>query len=376
MKVSKWIFCIISTLLIIAYLIYIPTYILDNIDRNEYLEMLTEEPEPYTGVLELWHIVGFKPSIGSLSTWLSEIAKSIESAHFGVYINVTAMTLEECEVRMARGEWADIYSYPMGWGYAELFQPLSVELPALAGDAAGCGVYEENLLSVPYVMSGYLLAWNYLLLVEQGVEIPEIVDTAWIRESAGKMYYTYGKNRQMYGLSGSAVMAAYLGIETDLAELDLFKNRQAAMAICDVRTVGELSRAQLAGKSFYLQAAPVSTFTDLVQLIGIDKRMDAEKLSYAMEFIDMLYREKNQLSLVDLGLFPIIERVEDPEYAEDYLAALYILLREPVLPNAFLYQRYQAALVEAALRAVAGEETAKTDFDTRIKELVSACQNE
>lgn len=51
-------------------------------------------------------------------------AATFEKRHFGVFINVTAMTVEEAQPRMERGERADVYSFPMGWGYMERFAPL------------------------------------------------------------------------------------------------------------------------------------------------------------------------------------------------------------------------------------------------------------
>lgn len=65
---------------------FMPAYLNDALKERTYDEKFSPTEEPYTGIISVWHIVGFKPYSGSMSTALAAIAKGIERRHHGVFL--------------------------------------------------------------------------------------------------------------------------------------------------------------------------------------------------------------------------------------------------------------------------------------------------
>lgn len=370
MKRREWILCGFATILVAAYLFWMPGYLAG--EREELtLQNQRENPETFSGVISLWHIVGFKPYQGSMGAWLSDRAAAFEKKHFGVFINVTAMTPEECEERLQRGERADAYSFPMGWGYAERFAPLPEVKGELLPALAPTGRQGGAAYAVPYAMSGYFLLVNSRLEQEKGVSLPEEAWREGLQSAVDALTYTYGKKeKQRYGLSGDPLQAALLGLKCKLAPYDSFKSEDAAMALSDIRAVGDLERLQGAGKGFTFRAWPVGNYTDLVQYLAIARDTEEAKLPYIQAYFELILRADHQATLLELGLLPVTVPKEEKQAGQAAVAALQGALAEPRVPNAFLYQRYQDALADLAQRVLAGDAAAETDLAGRMKELL------
>lgn len=363
-----------GALLVAAYLIFMPGYLLRQ-PRDWTLKKQQENQETFSGIITLWHIVDFKPYAGSLGTWLSDRAASFEKRHFGVFINVTAMTVEECAARMERGERADIYSFPMGWGYMERFAALPALETALKPALEGTGSQAGTAYGVPYAMSGYFLLVNSRLEQEKGVSLPEEGWQAGLQAAADALTFTYGKrNTQQYGLAGEPVLAALLGYTGELAPYSSFSSEEAAMALTDARAAGDLERQQSGGKGFTFRAMPLEGYTDLVQYLGIAQDTAAEKLPYIQDYFNIVLEEESQEKLLELGLLPAVELALEPGKLSGVPEQLAAALQDPKVPNAFLYQRYQDALDSLAQRALAGDEKAREELAERMKELVDGAQ--
>ena len=91
MRAREWVPRLIATVLIAAYLLFMPAYLNDALKERTYDEKFSPTEEPYTGIISVWHIVGFKPYSGSMCTALAAIAKGIERRHHGVFFDVIAM---------------------------------------------------------------------------------------------------------------------------------------------------------------------------------------------------------------------------------------------------------------------------------------------
>lgn len=372
MRVKDWLICGLAALCIAAYLIWIPPYVEQGLTKDPYSEWVMPEDEGYTGILTVWHIVGFKPYAGSGGEWLKTRAKELEKQHYGVYVEVLSMSIEDCEARLARGETADIYSFPLGWGYAERFLPLEKSFSGLKAGLLETGMQQGVQYAVPFMMSGYTLLVNTKLAQSRQVALPETaVDAQWLNDAAKKLTYETGKNRktQYEGLSGSAVAAVLLGAMVPISDYSVFQAQRAGMAVIELRAAGDLARAQTAAKGFAFEALPLYNYTDLVQYLGIARGIDARKLPYAYEFLELAVAEKAQTALSLLGAFPVTDA--ELSYEQEIVQQTYELLKNPVIPNAFLYQRYKSALLDAANRALNGDEAAKTDFLGRVEELVN-----
>ena len=363
-----------GALLVVAYLVFMPGYILQQ-PRDWTLKKQQENQEPFSGIITLWHIVDFKPYTGSLGTWLSDRAAAFEKKHFGVFINVTAMTVEECAARMERGERADIYSFPMGWGYMERFMALPELDVTMRPALAHSGSQDGTAYGIPYAMSGYFLLINSRLEQEKGVSLPDDGWQASLQAAAEQLTFTYGKRTtQQYGLSGDPILAALLGYTGEVAPYSSFSGETAAMALADARAVGDLERQQSVGKGFTFRALPLKNYTDLVQYLGIARDTAAEKIPYIQDYFQIVLGEDNQEKLLDLGLLPAIELTVELGRLSGMVETMADALQTPKVPNAFLYQRYQDVLTSLAQRALAGDAQAREELTERMKELVDETQ--
>ena len=339
------------------------------------LKKQQENQETFAGIITLWHIVDFKPYAGSLGTWLSDRAATFEKRHFGVFINVTAMTVEECAARMERGERADVYSFPMGWGYMERFAPLPELETAVKPALAGTGSQDGTAYGVPYAMSGYFLLINSRLEQEKGVTLSEGDWQAGLQEAADTLTFTYGSGKPNNTVcQGNRFWRRCWAIRGNWRLIAAFSSEAAAMALTDARAAGDLERQQSEGKGFTFQALPLEGYTDLVQYLGIAQDTAEEKRPYIQDYLNIVLSEESQEKLLDLGLLPAIELTVEPGRLSGAPEQLEAALQTAKVPNAFLYQRYQDALASLAQRALAGDAQAREELWERMKELVDGAQ--
>ena len=269
---------------VLLLLVFLPKITVELMDRPGYIDFFKPKQEPFGGVITCWHVVGFRPYLGSLGTWLKKYASKLEKKHYGVYLNVEVIELSEAEARLAEGRMPDLISFPAG------LLPASA-LTALDGDFAvdtEPGMAAGSLRAVPYAAS------CRLILYDPAKKTPE-------------------------ELAGSPETAA-------ANTFDAFKKGKADCCITDVRGAGDVFRLLSAGKADYFDVLPFEERTDLVQFIGISADIRAEKLSYCCEFIALITAEQAQKELTELGLLPMNTAVE-ARFEQSFLADAYALIR-------------------------------------------------
>lgn len=355
---------IISILMCVAmalFLYFSPQYIITGTDRDRVGEWLTPSKEGFTGTISVWHIVGFKPYIGGVSNWLSARAKTVEKRHFGVFIEVEAMTLAECEERMKNGECADMYSFPSGWCGSSILRPIgAVVADDIDGRFFSTGVSSGEQYAVPYMYSGYMLALNTAVANERSVKLPngETFTNEWVCDAAKKMSFERGKKRErVYGAAGNRTVAALLGIVGDVGKHEHFRANEAAMTVTDIRGIGDLERAAANGNDISIRYYPIGEYTDLVQYIGVAAGTDEAKLPYALEFIEQLFTEKAQEKLVQIGLFPVVLPEEKYVFEQTCAGLLYEALLDTRIPNTFLLNSARTDIENAVENALVTGET-------------------
>jgi|GEM_PF-125618 hypothetical protein len=379
MRAKQWIPKLVAAALIAAYLLFMPEYLDEALKTRTYDEKFSPEEEPYTGILTVWHVVGFKPHSGSLGTALTSIAKGVERKHYGVFFDVVAMDEAEYAERIARGETPDLISFPLGLCYPEQLSALdAIPVEGLSEARRSVGTWEGTAYALPYAMSAHVLLVNTGLFQERGAALPEGKkrDAAWISEAAQTFLAAQasGKRKQLPALSGNAVYAAALGLTGEVAEYDVFKAGNAAMAVADLRAASELQTLQTAGKGFAFEASVLPGGTSLVQMIGLANGISAEKRPYALALIECLFSENAWKQLSQRGLIAMTGKPEEAGFENTLVAAAAESMGDALIPNAFLLQRYHDALEETARRALTGDEEAQKDLAARLKELVSGMQ--
>ena len=88
--VVAWCSCVLAAVLL--FMIYLPKCAGKMLERDQYREWLEPEEEEFSGVINVWHVVGFKPYMGSVGAWLKKIADRAERRHFGVYFEVESIS--------------------------------------------------------------------------------------------------------------------------------------------------------------------------------------------------------------------------------------------------------------------------------------------
>ena len=100
---------------VLLFMIYLPKCAGKMLERDQYREWLEPEEEEFSGVINVWHVVRFKPYMGSVGAWLKKIADRAERRHFGVYFEVESISEAEAEAKLQNGEFPDVISFPAGF---------------------------------------------------------------------------------------------------------------------------------------------------------------------------------------------------------------------------------------------------------------------
>lgn len=370
MRGLKGTFAAVMFAAVLAFLLLAPIFLQEALPQNQYYEWMQPAPEAYSGIIRVWHIAQFKPYKGSFGNYLAQWSHKVEKKHVGIYFEVLSMTEEEATTRLLRGETPDIYSFPAGYTDSEGLLELGLQTPEYIGNLNDVG-RDGGLYAAPYAVSGYCLLVNSQILQECNQILPESVDSDWLNSAQQSMTFERGKKRtKISGVAGDTVMAAYWGLNAPVAPYEDFLNKRAAMAIADVRAAGDLQRSLENNKGFTYEFRTLDGFTTLVQLLGINKSIEAQKIPYALEFIQLMLSEEVQATLADIGAFPATVLATEPKYDQEVLLSIAKTLENPAAPNAFLYQRYRDALAEAAQRALSGDAYGAKEFEERLLELV------
>ncbi len=372
MKALRNVFAVIITIAIALYLIFAPEFIMSGIESSR--KASNSKQDSFTGIISLWHIVGFKAHTGSVSTFLNACVSEFEKSHFGVFISVTPMTEEEYKENISAGKRADIYSFPLGLEYSDAFMPLDSDtlhesISSIRSGFIETGKFENTLYALPYLYSGCCLITNDDLLTKQSITMQETPDKSSINDTLKNL-----RTDTHAPLCGNEVYSCLYGLcAGSVGEYDTFKSGKSEFAVSDFRAYGDIERRQGSKGSFSASAYAIFEYTDLVQYIAMDKSISDKKQVYAYEFMEKLFTERAQATLSDLNAYPVIDTDNIAELKNTYTSIAYdafSVYRKPTIPNCFLYKRYRDALKEDALKAVSGDADAKSRFDKRINELI------
>ena len=276
-------------LLITTFLAITPKYFESRLKGDPYRKWLDHRREPQTTMISIWHIVDFKPCVGSLGTWLEGRAKRYFALYNGVYFDVEAMSPEDAEEQFSRGRRPDVISFSHGRYGADMLLPLT----DMIGSDNSSGVFCGELYALPYCASGRFLVFS------------------------------------ADGQSGADTDR----LTADAGTAEEFKRGKKPSCICDIRGTGDLMRAQMAGKCPYFETVPLDEQTELVQYAALYSGIDPVKLPYSLGFIEYLLSDPSQKSLVDLGVMPIKRLAVD--FEQDWIDELYSRFQPESIPSCF-----------------------------------------
>ena len=363
---------VILTAAMIVYMVYMPFLIKYGADKSEYYGWMKSEPEAFTGQITVWHIVSFKPYVGSAGNWLANCAAPIEKKHFGVYFKVEAMSAEDCEARMQNGERADIYSFPAGWCSGEKLRTMNLtQKPAMKSSFVSAGEYDGEQHAIPYLYSVYNLLISSAIASEKSVQLPsDGMSAEFVADTAEKLDFSR-KSGRVYGMSGNAVLAALYGVHGDVTQINSFRDSDASMAFADIRFMGDLDRLNKLGKGIEHSSYTVTCYTDLVQYIGIDSETDDSKLSYCNEFISNVLSEKMQRTIPELGVFYTVELPDELVFEQETVQKMYDAAKNVPFANTFALYDNRDEISRLTAEVLKGSDEAKGKLISLFCELVT-----
>lgn len=353
---------LVSTI-IVLFLIISPVSIQNGIKKGRVSAFSTDE-ESFMGVIEIWHVAGFKAYSGAVGNLLKSCATDVSDRHFGVYFKVISMSETEYAERIARGESADIYSLPLGFEYGDKFKVLDEnKFLNVKQEILQTGASDGSLLAVPYLYSGYCVAANCEILKQEPDDIePDILTDICANLSSEK--HT--------AMSGDELCAALYGFTGDIAPIEQFKSGYSEFAVTDFRTIGDIERKNADGKGFPLKIFPCSSYTDLVQYISFNSKITDEKSGYAYELLQNILSSETQMKIADMGAYTVIEGEDASALRDRYTSVageLFTLYIKPRIPNSFSYRVCRDSLTADA-QAVLRKESLRNKLVDRIDELM------
>ena len=293
----------VCALLILLFLLYAGPKVGEGTGESFYVKSRRLQDVEYVGTITLYHIVTCKTYQGSVTAFLQERAEAFSQRHFGVRITVEGMGEADFWERLSYGRRADMYSFFSGALYEELLQ--AADFVPGTDLRAGLSV---TAYAAPWCFSGY-------------------VQTSMM-----------GENAPIAALANGA-----------------------AGTVLDLRAWGDIQRNGEAGVS----AACAGTFTDQVCYLGIERNTDAQKAKWCRMFYEFLLSESTQKMLPSLGAFSV--RTDAPcPYGNGLLLDMDRAYKTVIVPDPFLYHTHRTKLQEEAEAALAGDETAKSNFFQRL----------
>ncbi len=312
---------------LIVFLVFAPPFLLRALGHDYYREWLAGTQENWSGVITLWHVVGFKPAQGSVTAYIESIAAKYERAHKGIYIEVTGLSPEAVKERLSRGERPHLWSFPAGALGAEELKTLTMETPPFAGDLSPLK-QDQEVIALPYLYSGYFLLGNTVLIQELGLAWPESNNPDVLKETLQAAMDARSTTR--YGaVCAPEHIAQRIGLNGTLAQDGDFKAGQVPFLVGDARAFGDLTRKMAKG-GFTFDAMPLGGYTDLIQYLSIDRDTSGGYLDHGQEFLALLLDPASQAKLTALGALPAVRHSEKLLYADGQLQLFYDAYREPV----------------------------------------------
>ena len=335
-----------------------------------YKELFVRETEPpvkqRTGIINVWHVVKYKPYYGSVSTIMADAARKLEKKEYGVFYSVEGMMEEEYARRIERGEKPDVISFPAGLIDADGLSELDAgNYAEISGELLRAGSSEGKLYAIPYAQSPCVLIENNELSKKIGINLDEgSVDAAAIFAAVNG---ADGSMIKQSILSGRAERWALIGAEGECLDTAAFKEGKAVLCIDDVRTARELSMLSERGKGFNYTVHGIAGQYGNAQLIAIPYTEDEWVKEHAEKLIQLLLTPKYSLKIAQTGLYPSAPFEDKAESASPVDAQA--LLNGVPCANAFLLNRYKDAIAEEAARALSGDSGANEAIVKRYGEL-------
>lgn len=349
----KIVFRVLVTVLIITAIALVPTiyFSINSPITNKFSGNVSN----YKGILELWNIDSFEGGTGSKKSFLTARSVDFESTHKGLYVMVKNMTEAECLLALEDGQRPTMFSFGVGVG-SELIKYLS-ELVDV-----DTNLVKNEFLSAGKSNGNYAVAWcrgTYSLITTPN--IAEEYSISSIGQSAtvcGKIkQLKYNKTKTIYSLtfggnSYNSPQMAYSSVYGNLCHSQTsfsedYKSKTAYNAYCDFvegkanillgtqRDVARISNRISQGKLDGAIYEHLTSFTDLVQFIGVCNNVNYDQKQACEAFISYLVSEQVQLKLANIGMQTVCNLSKDLYTSGEFMVIEQACKNSCVVQNVF-----------------------------------------
>ena len=302
----------------------------------------TQQPLSYKGVVEMWNVETFEGGVGSREAWLINRAAYFESAHKGLFVHVTTLTVEQAVAKLDEGQSFDMICFSRGVGslVKEQLKPFSGSVGAIKNNFLLSGQLDGNVYAVPL----YSGAYGLFARAEQLSSDRLLADalTAKYTRKIGKNtvelqpltcgFTPYNSPLSALALSGGKGKAAVDDTVTQYQAYEQFvANKTAVTLLGTQRDMYRLSQRESNGKIENLVFAPLGGYTDLVQYVAVSNTA-GDKAQSCEKFIEYLTSEQSQSTLTNMSLFSVLDATF---YTADRYAQCESSLAQAYVPNVF-----------------------------------------
>lgn len=296
----------------------------------------------YQGVLELWNVESFEGGSGSRQSWLTSRAAQFEKNHEGLFVHVTTLTEAQLCEKLNGGETFDLVCFSRGAGalVQNLLSSYTGSVADIRENILVSGQVGGSVSALPIFTGVYCLFARESQLPAESVLIETVLSNTYSRK-VGKTTYSLAPLICGFTSHNSPVSALALSgakgncsVSEDVTQYEAYEkfvaNKTAVTLLGTQRDLFRLSRREENGKVEKLAFSALSGYTDLVQYLGIAS--SCEESECATEFAQYLVSEKSQQTLVNIGMFSVLEQTI---YTDERYAACESGLSNAYVPNVF-----------------------------------------
>ncbi len=305
---NKIIKALVSSVVLILFMLIIPVLVSKNKDLNVYRIRSEKKSERYKGTIILWNVLDSSAFESEISSVLSSRIKVFESKHPYIYIEKTNLSAELANKKLENGEKPDIISFPLGF------------IP----DSMLCSIRHEKLSDVfenisqsaiPYCFDTYRISAdrNYFFAKDIMLPLSSDISEEEIKKMLNNSDIAYIDKAYKIPCC-SLLFSIFENLDCNFAfkKADELFKIDSGINICTY--FDSLNLKNVNDLSFY----DFSRYTDVVRLIGCFDNIDIKKLIVCEEFCNSMLQKKVQKSIFEKGLLAVTEITEEDSTVIDF----------------------------------------------------------
>ena len=367
----------ILSIFLVVYLIFAPNFLFSKLKMDT--QFLSRENKiDYYGVLELWNIDTFEGGSVSRTVWLEKRALEFEKQNPGTFILIRNMTKEQALLNLQNGNEPTLISYGIGFGNViKSYLTNYTGLVQVRDDLLAGGKINGTIMAVPYILGGYSLIGNNVLLqklnkTEEDNLLENIFELS-LQERKNSI-----PSLSFSGLtSTNSLLSLYFNTQKvandnnftkdyiNLAPYETYENFVLKNnSICLLGTQRDVYRTQNRMNNQpdeeYVYKF-LEGFSDLIQYISIFNCDNVVK-EKCVSFIEYLTSEKVQQTLVNIAMFSTLDmHIYNDSFYKEWES---VLLKPLKTFNVFLEDEILSDKQKISLQALKGNEEAINKINT------------